>query len=157
MKIEQEEFEKVREKGEAFYATIGKVNCPYFGEPVFFNQKGLEHLIFKKLYKMRTMEDQYMRFKLLHLAPEVLRRSHTIQCLLETKKFEKIRVHNRTDLVLKPVTYYEFIAIIKRDRIKIIVKQVENGEKYFWSIIPFWKMNKSTMTRLLHDGDPEDD
>jgi len=34
---------------------------------------------------------------------------------------------------------------------------VENGKKIFWSIIPFWRMNRETMTRIFHDGNPEED
>ena len=55
------------------------------------------------------------------------------------------------------VTYYEFIALIKRDRVKIIVKQIENGEFFFWSIIPYWGMHEGTRTRLFHEGIPEED
>ncbi|MCX6738966.1 MAG: hypothetical protein NT098_02835 [Candidatus Parcubacteria bacterium] len=41
--------------------------------------------------------------------------------------------------------------------IKIIVKQIDGGEKHFWSIIPFWGMNQNTKERILHDGTPEED
>jgi hypothetical protein len=98
-----------------------------------------------------------MRFKLIHLVPEVLKLSHTIQGILQTNKMERVRVNSRTDLILKPVIYYEFIAVLKRNRMKIIVKQIDGGQKFFWSIIPFWGMNTNTMTRLLHDGAPEED
>lgn len=123
-----EQFEEIRSKGEEIYKSIG-----------------------------RTERDQYMRFKLIHLAPEILRLSNTIQGILETKKFERIRVNNRTDTILKPVHYYEFIAVIKRNRVKVILKQIDFGDKFFWSIIPFWGMDTNTMTRLLHDGIPEED
>ena len=76
---------------------------------------------------------------------------------LETKKFEYIKAHSRIDKVLKDVIYYEFIAVIKRNRVKVIIKQIEDGKKVFWSIIPFWGMDINTMTRILHDGNPEED
>ncbi|KKU67880.1 MAG: hypothetical protein UX89_C0011G0003 [Parcubacteria group bacterium GW2011_GWA2_47_16] len=98
-----------------------------------------------------------MRFKLIHLAPEVLKASHTLQGILETKKFERVRTHSRTEDVLKAVNYYEFIAVIKRNRVRVVVKQIDGGEKFFWSLIPFWGMNKETMSRILHDGVPEED
>ena len=66
-------------------------------------------------------------------------------------------MHGRTETVMKPVKYYEFIAVVKRNRVRVIVKQIDNGHKFFWSIIPFWGMNKKTMSRLLHDGLPEED
>ena len=75
----------------------------------------------------------------------------------ETKKFERIRIHNRTESVLKPVNYYEFIAVVRRNRIKVIVKRVDGGKLFFWSIIPFWGMNKDTQSRILYDGEPEED
>ena len=152
-----EQFEEIKLKGEEFYKTIGEVYCPYSKEKIPFNSDGLEHLSFKGRNKVRPEQDQYMRFKLLYLVPEVLKLSYTIQGIFETKKFERIRVSNRTDTILKPVSYYEFIAVIRRNRIRIILKQIDGGIKFFWSIIPFWGMNTKTMTRLLHDGFPEED
>lgn len=153
----KEEFELVKNKGEEFYKSLSDTYCPYFKEIVSFNSLGLEHLKFKQRDKARPEQDQYMRFKLLPLAPEIIQKSNTIQGILETKKFEKVRINSRTDIILKPVTYYEFIAVIKRNRVKIIIKQIDNGNLFFWSIIPFWGMNESTVTRLLHEGLPEED
>lgn len=153
----RQQFEEIKSKGEELYKTLGEVYCPYLKETVSFSAQGLQHLKFKQRERVRFEQDQYMRFKLIHLAPEVLKLSHTVQGILKTKVFERIRINNRTDIMLRPVVYYEFIAVIKRNRIKVIVKQVGDGKIIFWSIIPFWGMNKDTMTRLLHDGIPEED
>ena len=40
---------------------------------------------------------------------------------------------------------------------KVIVKQIEGGDKIFWSIIPFWGMDEQTKSRLLYEGLPEED
>lgn len=157
LEFTEEQFKEVKEKGEVFYKSIGEVYCPYFKEKVSFNARGLEHLKFIQREKARLEKDQYMRLKLLHLAPEILKSSHTLQGILDTKRFERVRIHSRTDTVLKSVSYYEFIAIIKRNRVKIIVKQIDDSKKFFWSIIPFWGMNRETMGRILHDGVPEED
>lgn len=153
----EEEFSKVKSRAEELYKNLDKVHCPYFGEKVSFGAQGLEHLKFKRRERARSDKDQYMRFKLLYLAPEILKLSHTLQGVLETKKFERIRMNSRTDSVLKLVVYYEFIAVIKRNRVRIIVKQIDNGQKFFWSIVPFWGMNTETISRILHDGAPEED
>jgi hypothetical protein len=42
-------------------------------------------------------------------------------------------------------------------RVKVIVKEVLGGEKHFWSIIPFWGIDKISSRRILHSGDPEND
>lgn len=157
LEFNNKEFEEIKSRGEDFYKSIPEIYCPYLKEKVYFNARGLEHLKFKRLERARPEQDQYMRFKLINLAPEVLRLSHTVQGILETKKFERIRMKGRTDTILKPVRYFEFIAVIKRNRVRIIVKQIEDGQKFFWSIIPFWGMNEETMSRVLHNGIPEED
>jgi hypothetical protein len=152
-----DEFAKMRIDAEGTYAKVGEVLCPYLKEKVAFNAQGLEHLKFKRRDKARSEQDQYMRFKLLAHAADVVRASHTVQGIQETKHFERVRVHGRTDTILQAVTYYEFIAVIKRNRVKVIVKQIEKRQPYFWSLIPFWGMNNETQKRILHEGLPEED
>jgi hypothetical protein len=152
-----DDFKKIKEKGEEFYKSIDDVSCPYLNKKVSFNSRGLEHLKFKGRNKTRTPQDQHMRFKLISIAPEILRSSHTLQGVWETKKFEKVRTNSRNDMVLKPVNYYEFIAVVKRNRVKVIVKQIDGGEIFFWSLIPFWGTNEEYRERILHDGEPEED
>ena len=98
-----------------------------------------------------------MRLKLLHLAPIVLRASATLQGIWETKTFERVRVHGRTDSILTNVEYYEFVAVIEKIRVKVIVKQVKDGQRFFWSIIPYWGVDKNTQKRKLYSGYPEED
>lgn len=157
MTLDIENFEEVRIKGEEFYKTLSEIYCPYFKEKVHFNSKGLEHLKFKNPRQARSQQDQYMRLKLIHLAPEVIKLSSTLQGFWDTKNFEKIRVHSRTDTVLKMVNYYEFVAVIDKVRVKVIVKQIESGQKFFWSIIPFWGIDKNTQKRKLYSGYPEEE
>jgi len=157
MALELQNFDEVRIKGEEFYKALTDIYCPYFKDKVFFNAQGLEHLKFKRHRQARPRQDQYMRFKYLHLAPVVLRASTTLQGIWETKSFEKVRVHNRTDTVMKNIEYYEFVAVIDSIRVKIIVKRIGDGQRFFWSLIPFWGINKKTKRRILHSGYPDRD
>ena len=157
MSLDLENFEEVKMKGEDFYKTLGSVHCPYFKEKVSFNAQGINHLKFKEERKARPRQDQYMRLKLIHLAPVVLKSSATLQGIWETKSFEKVRIHSRTDIVLKKVTYYEFVAVVDQVRVKIIVKQIDAEERFFWSIIPYWRIDKNTKKRKLYSGYPKED
>ncbi len=152
-----DDFEIIKQKGEELYKNLGEIYCPYFKEKISFNARGLEHLKFKSYERPRPTKDQRMRFRLLHLAPEILTLTHTLQGVWETKVFEKIRVNSRTDTIWADVSYFEFIAVVNRNRVKVVIKQINSGKKFFWSIIPFWRMKKSTVTRILHEGDPEID
>ena len=79
LEFSDQQFREVKEKAESFYRTVSDVYCPFLGEEVSFGSPGLEHIKFKKHEKTSSKQDQYMRFKLLHLAPEVLRFSHTLR------------------------------------------------------------------------------
>lgn len=52
------------------------------------------------------------------------------------------------------------MAIINGHRVKVIVKEIEGGKKFFWSLIPFWKTRKiekmgNKYKKILHEGDLE--
>ncbi len=153
----EKEFEEIRIKAENFYKNLGPVYCPYFKEKITFNAKGLRHIKFKSDEQARSHKDQYSRLKLLHLAPEVLNKSHTLQGIWETKRFEIEKTNTRWERTVKSVIFYEFIAVIENIRIKVIVKEVRGGEKHFWSIIPYWGIDKENSKRVLHTGNLEHD
>lgn len=97
--------------------------------------------------------DQYPRLKLIKIAPQIIGLTHTVQGIREVKRFEEVKTHNRWETVLKEVTYYEFMAVLEKVRAKVVVKEVFGGEgKYFWSVIPYWDINKSNSTRVLHSN-----
>ena len=129
LQFTDEQFNKIKSQGEEFYKSVDEIYCPYFKEKISFNAQGLEHLKFKQREKARYEQDQYMRFKLIYLAPEVLKISSSVQGIWETKRFEYIKIHKKWLNILKDITYYEFIAVIKRNRVKIIVKQMRRMRK----------------------------
>lgn len=153
----QEEFERIRDESEKLYQTLGPVYCPYLSEKIAFNAKGLRHLKFKSDQQARSHKDQYPRLKLLCLAPEVLRKSHTVQGIWKTRRFEMQNTNNQWKNTMKDVLFYEFIAVLNNVRVKVIVKEVLGGGKYFWSIIPYWRIDKANSKRILYTGDPEQD
>ncbi|MFA7662932.1 MAG: hypothetical protein WCX88_03370 [Patescibacteria group bacterium] len=152
-----DDFDKIKNEAEEFYTSICKIHCPYFGEEIIFNSKGLKHLKFKADRIARPQKDQYARLKLLSFAPKVLKKSHTVQGVYEIKRFEEQKINSKWKNILKDVIYYEFIAVIDSVRVKVIVKEVFGGEKHFWSIIPFWGIDKENSKRILHSGNPEKD
>ncbi len=157
MEIDNKKFNKIKKFAEEFYKTVEQIYCPYFKETINFNVRGLNHIKMKSWNKARAQKDQYMRFKLIHLAPEIIRASHTLQGYSKTKEFIRKKINNRWEKILIDVNYYDFMAIIRDVRLRIIIKEISGGQKFFWSIIPFWRMNKKRTKRLLYDGDPDRD
>ncbi len=158
-KVPTKKLEAAKKAAEDLYKTIGETYCPYFKGKVVFNAQGLEHLKFSRRSQARPITDQYMRLRLLKLAPEIIGKAGTLQELWETKKFENQKIGSRREKLMVNVTYYTFIAIVRGSRMKIVVKQIEKGPKFFWSLVPFWKNDKkNTQTKkILHSGNPEED
>jgi hypothetical protein len=154
---DEDDFEKVKADAEAFYPTIGEVYCPYFKEKIAFNAKGFRHLKFKSDQVARVQKDQYTRLKLLKYVPIIIHNSRTLQGIRETRQFEIQKMNSRWEKVLKDVTTYEFIAIIENLRVKVLIKQVIGNQKYFWSVIPYWGIDKADNKRILHNMTNEDD
>lgn len=161
MNFTVEKFNKVKREAEEFYNKLDKIKCPYFGDYIYFNTKGWEHLIFKEWNKTRSINDQFARFKYLKLIPEIISQSRTLQGIWSTQKFERIHRKEGWIKILKHTVFYEFIAVMilneSKVRIKVIVKQIDNEEKFFLSIIPFWGVNKNTGERIMYNGNPEVD
>ena len=153
--FKEEDFEKIKKEAEEFYETIGEIYCPYFCEKIAFNVKGLKHLKFKTDQQARPRIDQYARLKLLHLAPEMLKLSRTVQGISEKKKFEFQNTNSRWEHVARLVKHYEFVAVLKNISLIGIVIEVEGVQKHFWSVIPFWGIDKKTSKRVLYSGDLE--
>ena len=65
-----------------------------------------------------------------------------------------VKIWNESISVL--ATYYEFIAVVENTRVRVIVKEVGTAPRYFWSIIPNWKIGGDGK-RKIHNGNPEED
>jgi len=152
LEFTDEEFQQVLHKAQTFYSATSHVYCPYFRQPVQLNAQGFEHVRHKTWNRGRERRDQFMRLKHLPEAPIILQLSHTVQGIQTTTEWERRHRHGRWEKLLVHVIYYEFVAVLKSRRFKIIVKQLPGGERIFWSLIPFWRQTEQG--RTLHEGDP---
>jgi hypothetical protein len=153
LNFSDQEFTQVLRQAQELYRTLGQIKCPYFQESVIFNAQGFEHLRHKAWNRGRERRDQFMRLKHLASAPEILRLSRTVQGIQKTQDWERQHRHGRWERRLVPATYYEFVAVLEERRFKVIVKQLPDGARIFWSLIPFWRQTVEGR-RVLHDGDP---
>lgn len=134
---------------ERYYKNIGDTYCPYFKDNIAFNQKGLKHIKFKSDGEARSRSDQFIRLKNIKFAKSIVSKSSTLQEFRSEPGFVGIKTHGRREKVLKQINYYGFISIVKdgkyAKRFRIIIRQIEGGNKHFYSIIPFWKRGKGVI------------
>ena len=152
--ISDQLFARIKSKAEEEYGKVESVHCPYFDEAVKFNAKGLDHIKFKGWGKSRNKKDLYARLKFLPLVPRILKTTTTLQGFLMTETLVRKKNFGSWGDVFNRVYFYEFIYVHKEKmRLKVIVRKDGDGEHYFYSVIPFWKMNadrKSTRLNSSH-------
>ena len=152
--------EAIRSEARRSYAALGPLFCPYLNDVVHFRNDGFEHLLFKRKDKPRSPAEQYTRLRMLPLAGEVIRKSHTLQEFSQQTATVRQQSANRWEKKAKAVNYYVFTAIIRpRVRIKVVIREIEGGVKHFYSLFPSWRVETDTngkLTKALYSDDPAD-
>ncbi|MEK7172386.1 MAG: hypothetical protein AAB723_03680 [Patescibacteria group bacterium] len=144
-------YQQIKETAEKFYKDMSRLFCPVFNEPVIFNSDGFNHLIYKKGGE-RAKDDQITKLKLLPFAKEIVGVTTTYQeydeglIHIQRKKFKK-----KVDESAK-VKYWGLVAIIKNCRVKVIVRQVGNGQKHFYSVIPAWTIRYYNGIKMISNA-----
>jgi hypothetical protein len=119
----EENWRKFIKKAHIEYKKIGHVECPAFGnESIYFNKHGFSHLIRKK-GKPRSPFQQLRRTRLLLYAKGILCRATT---------FATHSTSVEDDVKASFWTFYETVDSIQ---IKIVVRQLGEGRKHFFSIM----------------------
>lgn len=96
--------------------------------------------------------------KLLPLAYQVIVKSHTLQEYDERQILVRQKINSRWEKRNKIVRYYVFVAIIRDCRVKVIIKEIEGGEKFFYSLYPSWKVvidDNGKQRKIFYTGDLE--
>ena len=131
-----------KQKVEAFYKTIGKVKCLYFGTDVIFNADGFHHLQFSA-ERERPKEEQLLKFSLLPAVPHILKNAGTIQEYRRTMEPVGQKRFSDGAKEMKEIEYWGIVAITRGERpirIKTTLRRVGNGNIIFWSVMPTVKL-----------------
>ncbi len=162
MKIDPEQFKKVKEDAKKYYSGVHKVHCPYLKEDIHFNNEGFEHLLTTSWNRGRSTADQYTRLRLLPKAVEVIQYSHLLQEYNKTGLFVRQKINSRWEKRLKDVQYYVFIAVFIKSglRLKVVVKRIEGASPYFWTVYPSWRVTTGfdgSKRKAFYSGNLEED
>ena len=123
--------QELKQHAAAFFKKHRSVLCPAFPkEKIAFNSKGLSHVFYKGAGKIsaRSVQESEVRVNLLPHAFKILKR-------MPLPQEESSMVDNAGRLC----RYWAFEAVVDDRRVKVIVRQIGNGNKHFWSVIPAWR------------------
>jgi len=145
---DNKDYVKIKQQAEEFYKRIGKIKCSALNDLVYFNSEGFNHLIFKNKSE-RTQKEQIVKFRFLDIAKEIIEISTTYQEYDEGLIEVVVKNYGKKSKKVSMVKYWGLVAIIRGCRVKAIVRQVGNGNKHFWSVMPTWGINHYRETKII--------
>ncbi len=132
------DYEEIRKEAAKRYGTFGVTDCPALGQPVRFTSQGFNHLIYSAPKKMRDKRAQILRFDMLEKGKFILDTSTTYQEYDEEIVYKKVNRRGFWVPMNVVVRCWGFVAIVRKFRVKVVVKQEGNGAIEFLSVAPAW-------------------
>ena len=159
--FDQEKYETARMAAHNYFQKNAKIQSPILGT-VHLNSDGFLHLIYgdKHHKNKRDWKNQVKRFHLVSYTRRIIEGMSFYQEYLEQYQTVIVKQQKHKVPESKIVRYWGFVAVIdNKIRVKLILRQIGNGNIHFWSVIPFWKTQyyKDIQTPDLATGDPEND
>jgi hypothetical protein len=142
MDIDLQQFANAKEKARVRYDAQKSIRCPYFQNEVVLNSDGFHHLQFSAR-RERNKREQLLKFSMLPLAFEIIRKSGTVQ------EYRKIlmpigKKSARDGLTsMKEVEFFGLVAIVERNKLikaRVVLRKVGSGNVTFWSTMPYGKL-----------------
>jgi hypothetical protein len=151
--MHRENYRGLRDRARELFERNPRIHCPYFDTEVVLNAEGLHHLRYSA-ERERTKPEQMLKFGLLPLALDVVRKSGTVQ---EYRRiWQPIGKASARDGArpMKEVEYWGLVAIIgpRPDKIRVILRRVGNGNVTFWSVMRGSKVLPEGGQRLAPDN-----
>lgn len=137
-----EYFKQKKEKAEKVYGKVQEgIHNPYFNTKITFNSDGFHHLQFSAR-KERKKREQLLKFTLLPLAIDVIRKAGTIQEYRKTLGPIGKKSKRDGSVLMKNIEYWAFVAVFSENTIKIrvILRKIGDGKIIFWSVMPDSKL-----------------
>jgi hypothetical protein len=152
MEIDQAYFKERKNKARAFFDAQREIYCPYFQANIILNSDGFHHLQFSAR-REREKKAQLLKFSLLPLALDIIRKTGTIQ---EYRKIlTPIGKPSMRDgsIPMKEVEYWGLVAIVREQNVKVrvILRRIGTGNVTFWSVMPDVKF-KNGKQKLASGG-----
>jgi hypothetical protein len=149
----RENYRSLRDRAKHLFERNPAIQCPYFDGDVVLNAEGLHHLRYSA-ERERSKPEQMLKFRLLPLALEVIRKSGTVQ---EYRRiWQPLGKASARDgsRPMKEVEYWGFVAIIgpRPDKIRVILRRVGSGNITLWSVMRGSKVLAEGGQRLAPDN-----
>jgi len=151
MEPNAEYFNERKEKAKAIYSAQKTIRNPYFQTEIILNSDGFHHLQFSAR-RERNKHEQLLKFSLLPLGLEIIKKSGTIQ------EYRRLltpigKPSARNGSIPMKVEYWGLVAIVgeKKIKMKTILRRIGDGNITFWSVMLYSKI-KNGQQRVFTEG-----
>ncbi len=127
-------YEACKKWAKDFYKKIGTIFCPALdNQYISFNNTGFTHIIRKM--SVRSRNEQKRRFLLLPKIESILKNPQAV--IVYRKEEKKVEVKKKYIKILKEsvIHYWTFVYFTDSKRIKVVIRQINNGAKHFYSVM----------------------
>lgn len=146
------DYPEIRKAAQELYGSVGKLYCPALGGAIYFTSEGFNHLIYERARKERDKKTQILRFDMLERAKFILETSTTYQEYEESIEYQKVNRHGKFIGMNVVVRCWGLIAIVRKFRVKVVVRQVGNGKMEFQSVIPAWFVKQYREIKIIQSS-----
>lgn len=128
-------YEKSKNKAKNIYTQIGRIKCPALGNDyVSFSRAGFNHLV-RKGRIPRTRNEQKRRFVLVPYIENIVKNPKAKIFYKQGVAKYKSNRHGEKILIESKAHFWAFEEKIKDCKIKVIVRQLDNRDKHFFSVM----------------------
>ncbi|MEK7080707.1 MAG: hypothetical protein AAB925_02675 [Patescibacteria group bacterium] len=128
-------YKKAKQQAKQIYSKIGRIKCSALGdEYVFFTSAGFDHLL-RKGRIPRTRNEQKRRFTLLPYVEEIIKNPTAKIIYRKTEIKERVNRHGEKILIESIAHFWTLKKKVGDCIIKIVVRQLENKNKHFFSVM----------------------
>lgn len=128
-------YEKTKQKAKRLYSKIGRIQSPALNnEYVAFTSDGFNHLV-RKGRIPRSKSEQKKRFILLPHAEKIITNPKAVMVYRTNKASYYVNRHGEKILTTSTAQFWTFIEKGNNFTIKVVVRQLNNGQKHFFSIM----------------------
>ncbi len=128
-------YDKSKHKAKSIYSKIGRVHCPALNNDIVaFTSEGFNHLV-RKGRIPRPKNEQKRRFVLVQYIEKIIKNPKAVILYRRKETKSVVNRHGEKITIQSIADFWTFITEINDCKIKVVIRQVEDGQKKFQSVM----------------------
>jgi len=128
------DYNESKQKAKEIYSKISVLECSALdSSKIFFSRIGFNHII-RKGHTVRPKTEQMRRFVLFQYIEQILSDPKSVILFRESNVRESANKYGKKVIVKSRAKFWTFVSSINGCKIKVVIRQLDEGRKQFLSI-----------------------